>query len=47
MELPRELFQEVIKISNKLIDEEAGSENQNEDPKSIGQLYPEKFGKQR
>lgn len=49
IELPRELFQEVIKISNKLVDEEIkeGSGGGDEDPKSIGQLYPDKFGKVR
>ena len=46
--LPTDIFQEIIQISNKIINEEKGdSGNQDEDPKSIGQLYPEKFGMQR
>ena len=46
--LPTDVFQEIIQISNKLINEEKGDVgNQDEDPKSIGQLYPEKFGRTR
>ena len=47
LELPTKLFEETIKISNKLIDEEKDGSHQDEDPKSIGQLYPDKFNIQR
>lgn len=47
LELPTKLFDEIIQISNKLIEEDKDGGSSNEDPKSIGQLYPEKFGKER